>query len=80
VEVPAGKRDALLAPRTAVRQTGQLTGLFVVEAGSKAGFRLVKIAPYDAERVEVLSGVNPGEKIITGLSPQIVDGIPVTER
>ena len=80
VDVPAGTRDALLAPKTAVRQTGQLTGLFVVEAGSKAGFRLVKIAPYDAERVEVLSGVNPGEKIITGLSPQIVDGIPVTER
>ena len=72
--------DALLVPRSAVRQTGQLTGLFVVEAGPRARFRLVKIAPYDAERVEVLSGVNPGEKIIAGLSHEIVDGIPVTER
>ena len=62
VEVPAGTRDALLAPRTAVRQSGQLTGMFVVDSTSKAHFRLVKIAPYDSERVEVLSGIEPGEK------------------
>lgn len=80
VEVPAGNRDALLAPRTAIRQTGQLTGIFAVDAASKAHFRLVKIAPYDAERVEILSGLEPNEKIISKLSDQITDGIPVTER
>ena len=77
VELPAGTRDALLVPRTALRQTGQLTGMFVVDSGSKARFRLVKVAPYDAGRVEVLSGINPGEKIISVLSDQITDGIPV---
>jgi multidrug efflux system membrane fusion protein len=78
VEVPAGTRDALLAPLTSVRQSGQLTGMFIVDSTSKAHFRLVKIAPYDAERVEVLSGIDPGEKAVSKLSPQIVDGIPVT--
>jgi multidrug efflux system membrane fusion protein len=80
VEVPAGTRDALLAPRNAIRQTGELTGAFVVDSTSKAHFRLIKIAPYDAERVEVLAGVEPGEKIISALSDQIIDGIPVAER
>jgi hypothetical protein len=47
---------------------------------SKARFRLVKVAPYDAERVEVLSGIQPGEKIVSRLSDQITDGIPVVER
>jgi multidrug efflux pump subunit AcrA (membrane-fusion protein) len=80
VEVPAGTREALLAPRTAIRQSGQLTGLFVVDSASKAHFRLIKIAPYDSEHVEVLSGIEPGEKIIAKLTDQIVDGIPVAER
>jgi multidrug efflux pump subunit AcrA (membrane-fusion protein) len=79
IETPAGTREALLTPRTAIRQTGQLTGLFVVDSASKAHFRLVKISPYDAERVEVLSGIEPGEKIVSKLSDRIVDGVPVTE-
>jgi membrane fusion protein, multidrug efflux system len=80
VELAAGTRQALLAPRTSVRQTGQLTGMFVVDSSSKARFRLVKIAPYDTERVEVFSGIQPGEKIVSKLSDQITNGIPVAER
>jgi HlyD family secretion protein len=80
VEAPAGTRDVLLAPRAAVRQTGQLTGMFIVDGASKARFRLVKVIPYDTERVEVLSGIESGEKLISTLSDQITDGIPVTER
>jgi multidrug efflux pump subunit AcrA (membrane-fusion protein) len=80
VEVPAGTRNALLAPRTSIRQTGQLTGAFVVDNASRAHFRLIKTAPYDSEHVEVLAGVTPGEKIISSLSDQIIDGIPVAER
>ncbi len=80
VDLPAGTRDALLVPRTAIRQTGQLTGAFVVDGASKARFRLMKVASYDTERVEVLSGIEPGEKIVARLSDQITDGIPVTER
>jgi len=80
VELPVGTRDALLVPRAAVRQTGQLTGMFVVDSRTKARFRLVKAAPYDADKMEVLSGINPGEKIISKLNDQITDGIPVAER
>ncbi len=80
VEASAGNHEALLAPRSAVRQTGQLTGIFVVDAASKAHFRLIKIVAFDAERVEVLSGIEPGEKIISIVSDQIVEGIPVVER
>jgi multidrug efflux pump subunit AcrA (membrane-fusion protein) len=80
VEVPAGMRNAILVPRKAVRESGQLTGLFVVDSASKARFRLVKIAPYDGESFEVLSGIESGEKVLTGLSDQIIDGIPVEIR
>ena len=80
IELPAGTREALLTPSASIRQTGQLTGIFVVDSASKARFRLVKVTPFDSDRVEVLSGINPGEKIISKLSDQITDGIPVAER
>ena len=67
VEMPVGTRNALLVPRQAVRETGQLTGLFVVDSASKARFRLVKIAPYDADNSEVLSGIEPGENVLAQL-------------
>jgi multidrug efflux pump subunit AcrA (membrane-fusion protein) len=80
VEVPAGTRNAILISRKAVRESGQLTGLFVIDSTSKARFRLVKITPYDGESFEVLSGIESGEKVLTGLSDQIIDGIPVEIR
>jgi multidrug efflux pump subunit AcrA (membrane-fusion protein) len=80
VEIPAGTRNAILVPRKAVRESGQLTGLFVLDSASKARFRLVKIAPYDGESFEVLSGIENGEKVLSGLSDQIIDGIPVEIR
>ena len=46
VEIPMGSRNASLVPRQAVRETGQLTGVFVVDSASKARFRLVKTVPY----------------------------------
>jgi multidrug efflux pump subunit AcrA (membrane-fusion protein) len=80
VEVPVGTRNAMLIPDQAIRTTGQLNGLFVVDAGSKAHFRLAKTVPYDADRSEVLSGVEPGETIIARLNNQIEDGIPVETK
>ncbi len=80
VEIPAGTRRALLVPVQAVRESGQLTGVFVADGSSKARFRLVKTAPYDRERVELLAGVQPGEKIIAQLSDQITDGVALEVR
>jgi multidrug efflux pump subunit AcrA (membrane-fusion protein) len=80
VEIPAGTRNALLVPAQAVRETGQLTGIFVVDGSSKARFRLVKTAPYDAERVELLSGLEQGEKVVSRITDEIADGITLETR
>jgi multidrug efflux pump subunit AcrA (membrane-fusion protein) len=74
VQVPAGTRQALLVPKSSIRESGQLTGLFVVDAASKARFRLVKTASYDPERVEVLTGLEPGERVVLSPSSHITDG------
>ncbi len=80
VAIPAGTRQALLVPIQAVRESGQLTGIFVVDGSGKARFRLVKTAPYDPQRVELLAGIEPGERIIAKLTDQIIDGISLEIR
>jgi multidrug efflux pump subunit AcrA (membrane-fusion protein) len=77
LEVPIGTRNALLIARSAIRETGQLKGLFIVDEGGKACFRLVKTVPYDSEQLEILSGVEEGESIIIKPDDKIVDGMPV---
>jgi multidrug efflux pump subunit AcrA (membrane-fusion protein) len=80
VGIPTGSRNVLLVPRTAVRETGQLTGVFVVDSGSRARFRLVKIAPFDTEHVELLSGVEAGEKVVSTPSDELTDGMTLEVR
>jgi hypothetical protein len=49
----------------------------VVDSDSKARFRLIKAVPYDAERLEILSGIEPGERILVELNNMVADGMPV---
>ncbi len=80
VDVPAGTRNAMLLPRQAVRESGQLSGVFVVDGGSLARYRLVKTTGYDAVRVEVLSGIQPGEKVVRAAGEELTDGAAVEVR
>ncbi len=78
--IPSGTRNALLVPRSSVREVGQLTGLFVVDGASKARFRLIRTAAYDNERVEVLSGVEPGDRVVDSPGIEVVDGASLEVR
>jgi membrane fusion protein, multidrug efflux system len=80
VLIPTGERQTMLLPRSAIRESGQLTGVFVVDSGSKARFRLVKLSPFDTTRVEVLAGIDPGERVIAEPTEQIEDGVPLEIR
>ncbi|MFH1572626.1 MAG: efflux RND transporter periplasmic adaptor subunit, partial [Acidobacteriota bacterium] len=80
VDVPAGSRAALLVPKNAVRETGQLSGIFVLDSTAHARFRLVKVAPRGDDSLELLSGAVPGDRIVLSPSLAIVDGTPVEIR
>jgi RND family efflux transporter MFP subunit len=80
VEIPTGTRQALLVPVQAVRESGQLTGVFVADGSAKARFRLVKATAYDSDRVELLAGIEPGDRVIAQLTDQITDGVPLEIR
>jgi len=74
---PVGQRQALLVPRGAVVERGALTSVWVVEGGSIVRMRLVKVGKESGGRVEVLAGLSPGEKIVTGGMEKVTDGVRV---
>lgn len=74
VMIPVGNRDALLVPRGAVVEKGQLTGVYVVGVDNVVTYRLVRTGKKYGDNIEILSGVNPGERVITGGVEKAVDG------
>lgn len=77
LQVAHGAADILLVPRTALSRFGQMERLFVVADG-RAVLRLVKTGRADADRVEILAGLNAGEQIVLAPPAALRDGQSVT--
>ncbi len=60
-----GERTALLIPQTAIVERGQLLAVYVVDANSRIGLRYVTLGNTTGQQVEVLSGLQDGEKVVT---------------
>lgn len=64
VAVQVGEKDRLLIPSSAIVQRGEVTGIYVVGAQEKISFRRILAGNQDGRgKVEVLAGLNPGEKV-----------------
>jgi multidrug efflux pump subunit AcrA (membrane-fusion protein) len=75
----SGARNVLSVPQKAITQNGQLVSVFVVDQSGTARMRLIKTGENFGERVEVLSGLNDGEQIVSETFPQLKDGARVRE-
>jgi hypothetical protein len=59
-----GDKKALLIPRTAVLDRGQLQGAYVVDASGIANLRYLTLGRITGSQVEILAGVQSGERIV----------------
>jgi multidrug efflux pump subunit AcrA (membrane-fusion protein) len=64
LEVPTGTYSALIVPRRAIRQVGQLHLADAVDAGGLPHRRFVTLGPQHGEAVEVLSGLKQNEFVV----------------
>jgi RND family efflux transporter MFP subunit len=71
-----GERVGIFVSRSAVHQRGQLAYVLAAEDGT-ARVRLVKPGRDLGDQVEILSGLEAGEQIITGADGAISDGQPI---
>lgn len=72
-----GEDSGLLVPESAVFRRGQLQGVFVVDSAGVARLRWVRAGGRQNGRVNVLSGLNPGEQVVTEGADRLLDGQPV---
>lgn len=59
-----GERSALLIPRTAVVERGQLQGVYVLDPNGIAGLRYITLGKPSVGQVEVLAGLQAGEMLV----------------
>jgi membrane fusion protein, multidrug efflux system len=59
-----GERSALMVPLTAILERGQLQGVNVVSTNGIAELRYVTLGKTAGQQVEVLSGLQDGEKVV----------------
>jgi RND family efflux transporter MFP subunit len=69
----AGVRKVLSIPVAAVAEQGQVRSVLAAEEGI-VRTRLVRLGAVRDERVEVLSGLEPGELVIAPRPPGLADG------
>lgn len=70
-------RRALQVPAHAIRRHGQISSVFVVQDGT-ARLRLIQVGDSSPQGVEVLSGLDAGESVVTFPPARLVDGADVT--
>ena len=65
IQFPRGERSAILIPRTAVIERGQLQGIYVLDQNKVAGLRYITLGKPTGAKVEVLAGLQSGETIVS---------------
>ncbi len=74
-----GERSSVLIPRTAVVERGQLQGVYMVDGNHVATLRYVTIGKVAGPQVEVLSGLQGGEKLIAAPGGRELGGKRIAE-
>lgn len=64
-EFARGQKKAILIPHTAVLEHGQLQSVYAVDDNNVAALRYVTLGKARAGDIEILSGLNPGERIVS---------------
>ncbi len=72
----AGVRNAITVAMGSVREQGQLHSVYVAENGV-ARLRLITLGGKFGDRVEVLTGLNPGDRVIAPVPSGLIDGAPI---
>ncbi len=77
IELPA-TRESVVVPAAALRTDAGVSRLFVVADG-RAELRVVQAGDRSGDLVEIVRGVEPGERVVTSGFDRVTDGIAVAD-
>jgi membrane fusion protein, multidrug efflux system len=71
-------QDAVRVPVPAVQRGEPGTFVYLINANNTVSVRPIKVGPVDGNFQAVLSGLNPGDKVVTDGTDRLKDGAAVT--
>ncbi|MHB9110295.1 MAG: efflux RND transporter periplasmic adaptor subunit [Armatimonadota bacterium] len=72
--VVTGQQQRLVVNRSAVIERNGLSGLYVVDGEQKARFLMVKLGATRGDQVQILSGLQPGQRVLIANTGQVTEG------
>jgi RND family efflux transporter MFP subunit len=69
--------NGMLVPKKAIGERGALTSVWVIDKDAIARMRLVKAGKTVGDKVEILSGLSDGERIVVGGAEKVSEGSKV---
>jgi multidrug efflux system membrane fusion protein len=73
-----GSREGIRLPATALAERAGITGVFVIDAQGIARYRMVRSGATAQDSVEIVSGLNPGDKVVVSNVDQLENGDKVS--
>jgi multidrug efflux system membrane fusion protein len=77
---PLGKEEVLTVPQKAVIERGEIEQVYVLDSENIAHLRLIKTGKTYGNRVEVLSGIRDGERIVVESVGKVKDRSRIEEK
>ena len=74
LQLPGGTVRGLFAPAGAVVPLGQMERVFVASADGRAVLRLVRTGAGRGDRIEILSGLDDGERVVVAPPADLAEG------
>jgi multidrug efflux system membrane fusion protein len=71
---PVGQKQILKVPQKAILQSGQLVGVFTADSSNTLRLRLIKTGKQYDDHIEVLSGLNDGDRIVVEGMERVKEG------
>ncbi len=73
-----GSREGIRVPAAALAERAGITGVFVVDAQGVAHYRMVRTGATEQDKVEIVSGLNPGDQVVVSNVGQLENGDKVS--
>lgn len=77
VDIPVGEAGIITLPNSALVRRGQLTGFYLLDSQQTAHFRLVRTGKILGDRVEIITGLEEGDRYVVEPLLNIEDGTRV---
>lgn len=77
MEISAGLRKMVLIPSASVIQRNSLEGVFSLDSADRAFYRVVKTGKLYGDKIEIISGLQAGDRVVVSNQDKIKEGMKV---